>query len=38
MAIVLGAIVGYALALVAAGVGGILLLRDLFKPSLEARI
>ncbi len=38
MAIVLGAIVGYALALVAAGVGGILLLRDLFKQSREAGV
>jgi hypothetical protein len=33
MGIVLGMVVAYALALVAVGVGGILLLRQLFKPS-----
>jgi hypothetical protein len=33
IAIVLGAIVAYALALVVTGVGGVLLLRDLFKPA-----
>jgi len=38
IAIVLGAIVGYALALVDAGVGGVLLLRDLFKASHEAQV
>jgi hypothetical protein len=38
MAIVLGTIIGYALALVAVGIGGILLLRDLFKPSHEALV
>jgi hypothetical protein len=38
MAIVLGTIVGYALALVAVGVGGVLLLRDLFKQSREAQV
>jgi hypothetical protein len=41
-AVVLGTIVGYSLALIAMGVGGLLLLRDLFKgpgahtPSLES--
>jgi hypothetical protein len=30
--LVLGALAGYALAIVAMGIGGILLLRDLFKP------
>ena len=38
MAIVLGTIIGYALALVAVGVGGILLLRELFKPYHEAQV
>jgi len=33
IAIALGAIVAYAFALVVTGVGGILLLRDLFKPA-----
>lgn len=38
MAIVLGTIIGYALALVAIGVGGIMLLRELFKQSREAGV
>jgi hypothetical protein len=32
-AIVLAALIGYTLALIATGVGGVLLLRDLFKPA-----
>ena len=38
MWLVLAAIVAYALAVVAIGVGGVLLLRDLFKPSRQARV
>jgi hypothetical protein len=36
MLVVLGMIVAYALALVLTGVGGVLLLRDLFKPNIRS--